>query len=260
MTSSHTCAQQRSLPPSRPGRGSASRTPSRWPGCTVIGADHPDCAPGEVIGDAGFLAQVTKDDLADTFQEILDARTLQTIRPSAHADTTGMPSPARPSGRIKPRLTGRGEFRTAVVETSALASLAVPRADNSVDTNDAPDPLQYLLTNCDVPVPPEVVAKLRELAQYQDIYGSAAGNVLAAREHYTVTDPDERTETPACRPAFGLDEGETDGIVFANTLDVDGFLTDEFGGTNFALITRFWRSHILSPHYGSSATALGTVT
>jgi len=41
---------------------------------------------------------------------------------------------------------------------------------------------------------------------------------------------------PDARPTFGLDDGETDGIVLSNALDVDGFLTDEFGGTNFPLI------------------------
>nr|WP_328821170.1 hypothetical protein [Natronorubrum halalkaliphilum] len=66
--------------------------------------------------------------------------------------------------------------------------------------------------------------------------GGPATNVLAAREYYTFTDPYDRSNTPSSRPTFGLDDGETDGIVLANTLDVDGFLTDEFGGTNFALI------------------------
>ena len=127
-------------------------------------------------------------------------------------------------------------LRTVVADTSALVSLAVPRADAAYNTVSCPDPLQYLLTSCDVFVPPEVVAELRELTQYQDIHGVAATNVLAAREHYAVEDPYERSDTPDSRPTFGLDDGETDGIVLANGLDVDGFLTDEFGGTNFALI------------------------
>ena len=131
-------------------------------------------------------------------------------------------------------MSGR-RLRTVVADTSALVSLAVPRADASVDT-DAPDPFQYLLTSCDVFVPPEVVAELRDITQYQDIHAAAATNVLAARSHYTVKDPYERENTPDSRPTFGLDDGETDGIVLANALDVDGFLTDEFGGTNFPLI------------------------
>ncbi|MEF8782065.1 MAG: hypothetical protein V5A54_03130 [Haloarculaceae archaeon] len=131
-------------------------------------------------------------------------------------------------------MSGR-QLRTVVADTSALVSLAVPRADAAVGT-DVQDPFQYLLTSCEVFVPPEVVAEIPAITQYQDIHAAAASNVLAARGHYTVEDPYERKETPDSRPTFGLDDGETDGIVLANTLDVDGFLTDEFGGTNFPLI------------------------
>ncbi|MEY7850142.1 hypothetical protein AB7C87_13190 [Natrarchaeobius sp. A-rgal3] len=128
------------------------------------------------------------------------------------------------------------QLRTVVADTSALVSLAVPRADTAYDTETSPDPLQYLLTSCVVSVPPEVVSELEDIAQYPDVHGSAATAVLAAREYYTVVDPYEGAETPDPRPTFGLDDGETDGIVLANALDVDGFLTDEFGGTNFALV------------------------
>ncbi|WP_135855071.1 hypothetical protein [Halorussus salinus] len=133
-------------------------------------------------------------------------------------------------------MSSRTQLRTVVADTSALVSLAVPRADTDYDTDANPDPLQYLLTSCDVFAPPEVVTELRDIAQYQDIHGAAASNVLAARDHYTVEDPYQRAETPDSRPTFGLDDGETDGIVLANALTVDGFLTDEFGGTNFALV------------------------
>ncbi|AUV84100.1 hypothetical protein C2R22_21135 (plasmid) [Salinigranum rubrum] len=126
-------------------------------------------------------------------------------------------------------------LRTVVVDTSALVSLAVPRADATVGP-DVPDPFKYLLTSCDVFVPSEVVTELRDITQYQDIHAAAANNVLAARNHYTVENPYEREETPDSRPTFGLDDGETDGIVLANALAVGGFLTDEFGGTNFPLI------------------------
>lgn len=128
------------------------------------------------------------------------------------------------------------QLRTVVADTSSLISLAVPRADNAYDTDTKPDPLQYLLTSCDVFIPPEVVAELQDLTQYQDIHGAAAANVLAARDFYIVKDPYERAGGSDSRPTFGLDDGETDGVVLANALDVDGFLTDEFGGTNFALI------------------------
>jgi len=85
-------------------------------------------------------------------------------------------------------------------------------------------------------VPSEVVTELHDITQYQDLHEAAASNVLAARSYYTIADPYEREDTPDSRLTFGLDDGETDGIVLANALDVDGFLTDEFGGTNFPLI------------------------
>jgi hypothetical protein len=130
----------------------------------------------------------------------------------------------------------RPRLRTVVADTSALVSLAVPRADADYDTDTAPDPLQYLLTSCDVSVPPEVITELHDIAQYQDIHRAAATNVLAARDHYAVIDPYDRTDTPEERPTFGLDDGETDAIILANALSADGVLTDEFGGTNFALV------------------------
>lgn len=43
-------------------------------GCTVIGADHPDSAANEVIGDAGFLVQPTVDDPADTLRAVIDGQ------------------------------------------------------------------------------------------------------------------------------------------------------------------------------------------
>jgi len=133
-------------------------------------------------------------------------------------------------------MSGRPRLRTVVADTSALVSLAVPGADGSYDTGTEPDPLQYLLTACEVSVPPSVVTELQEIAQYSDIHAAAANNVLAARSHYDVEDPYQREETPESRPTFGLDDGETDGIVLTNALEVDGFLTDEFGGNNFALV------------------------
>lgn len=138
-------------------------------------------------------------------------------------------------------------LRSVVVDTSALVSLGVPSADAGYDTDSSPDPLQYLLSSCEVTVPPEVISELQDIAQYDDIHGASANNVLAARDYYVVQDPYERVETPESRPAFGLDDGETDGIVLANALEVDGFLTDEFGGTNFALIHAVLRGPRIVP-------------
>jgi hypothetical protein len=133
-----------------------------------------------------------------------------------------------------------------VADTSALVSLGVPRADAEYGTEEDPDPLQYLLTSCDVLVPSKVVAELRDITQYQDIHGAAANNVLTASEFYTVKDPYEESDTGS-RPAFGLDDGETDGIVLANAVGADGFLTDEFGGTNFAVIHATLRGSLTVP-------------
>lgn len=128
------------------------------------------------------------------------------------------------------------ELGRVVADTSALVSLGVPSADAAYDTETDPDPLQFLLTSCTVFVPPEVVSELDSITQYQDVHGAAAANVLAARSHLTVEHPYRLADVPDSRPTFGLDDGETDGIVLANALDADGFLTDEFGGTNFPVI------------------------
>lgn len=127
-------------------------------------------------------------------------------------------------------------METAVADTSALVSLAVPSADETYDVDANPDPLQYLLTSCTVYVPEEVIAELEDIAQYSDLQAAAAANVLSASDFYTVEDPYAREGAPGERPTLGLDDGETDGIVLANALAVDAFLTGEFGSDNFALI------------------------
>jgi predicted nucleic acid-binding protein len=127
-------------------------------------------------------------------------------------------------------------METVVADTSALVSLAIPGADSTYDALSNPDPLQHVLTSCTVSVPDAVVAERREMAQYADIHATATSNVLAANRYYAVEDTYRRPDTPDSRPTFGLDDGETDGIVLANALDVDAFLTDEFGSGDFALI------------------------
>lgn len=127
-------------------------------------------------------------------------------------------------------------METVVADTSSLASLAVPGADATYDADSNPDPLQYLLTSCTVSVPTEVRSELREMARYADLHATAAGNVLAADDHYEVADPYRLPDAPDSRPTWGLDAGETDGVVLANALGADAFLTDEFGSTAFNLI------------------------
>lgn len=125
---------------------------------------------------------------------------------------------------------------TVVADTSALISLGVPAADATYDPVANPDPLQQLLRSCTVYVPTQVEAELRTTAQYTDIHGAAAGNVLAAATHYNIEEPLQRSDTPNTLPEYGLDTGETAGIVLANAHDVDMFLIDEFSGSNFGLV------------------------
>lgn len=127
-------------------------------------------------------------------------------------------------------------MQTLVADTSALVSLAIPQADSTFDTTTYPDPLQYLLTSCTVFIPPAVKQELTTMAQYSDLHATAAANVLAARNHYTVEDPLARGDTPNSLPKYGLDPGETAGIVLANSRGVDAFLTDEFTSANFTVI------------------------
>jgi hypothetical protein len=91
-----------------------------------------------------------------------------------------------------------------VADTSALVSLGVPRAASDYDTDSAPNLLQYLLTSCEVVVPPEVVTELTDIARYHEIHDAAAHNVLAAQDHYTITDPYQQEETPDSRPMIEI--------------------------------------------------------
>lgn len=139
-------------------------------------------------------------------------------------------------------------MQTVVADTSTLISLGVPVADETYETATNPDPLGYLLTSCTVVVPEQVETELQTTAQYSDIHAVAATNVLEAAEHYHIEDPLQRPNTPETLPAYGLDEGETAGIVLANDRDVDAFLTDEFTGTTFALI----HASLTGPHLVSA--------
>lgn len=88
-----------------------------------------------------------------------------------------MATQRRSTPRLIGPMSGHPQLRTVIADTSALVNLAVPRADAAVDT-DAPDPLQYLLTSCDVFVPLEVVTELRDVTQYQNSHTAAARNAL----------------------------------------------------------------------------------
>lgn len=127
-------------------------------------------------------------------------------------------------------------METVVADTSALVSLGIPSADSTYDSQTAPDPLRILLTGTSVIVPESVIDELEETAQYSDIHGAAAANVLSAEPHLSIENPFRDGSSRGNRPSLGLDDGETDGIVLANALGADGFLTDEFGSSAFAVI------------------------
>lgn len=115
-------------------------------------------------------------------------------------------------------------METVVADTCALVSLAIPRTH----AESIPNPLQYLLTSTRVSVPTQVRDELREMSGYEDLHAAAATNVLAASEHYRVVDPLAGDGSPDDLPTYGLDTGETAGIVLANAHAVDALLTDEF--------------------------------
>ncbi len=127
-------------------------------------------------------------------------------------------------------------LKTVVADTSALVSLAVPGADEGYDDETHPDPLVYLLSSCSVHVPETVVAELENTAEYDDIHGAAAHNVLSARNHYAVENPYGRSDAPDARPTLGLNDSETDCVVLANVLGADALIADEFADDSFALL------------------------
>jgi len=94
----------------------------------------------------------------------------------------------------------------------------------------------YLLSSCSVHVPKTVVSELENTAEYDDIHGAAAHNVLSARNHYVVENPYESDDAPDKKQTLGLDDGETDCVVLANVLGADALLADEFGDDSFALL------------------------
>ncbi|RMB23586.1 oligosaccharyl transferase STT3 subunit [Haloplanus aerogenes] len=103
---------------------------------------------------------------------------------------------------VEIRRPGPERLAPVVADTSALVSLAVPRADAAVNT-DVPALFQYLLTSCDVFLPPEVVAELRDITQYQDIHAAVASNVLepAATTRSTIPASATTPQTPGRRSA-----------------------------------------------------------
>jgi len=148
-------------------------------------------------------------------------------------------------------------LRTVVADTSALVSLAVPRADAAIGT-DVPDPFQYLLTSCDVVVPPEVVAELRDITQYQDIHAAAASNVprpvatTRSKIHMRATTPrtrDRRSASMTAKLMASSSRTRSTSTAFSPTSLVERTSRSS---------TPCYRARGSSRHRGSSATTPGT--
>ena len=121
------------------------------------------------------------------------------------------------------------------------------------------DLFQYLLTFCDAVVPPEVVAEIHDITQYQDIHAAVANNVLAARDYYTVDDPYEHDETPDSRPTFGSTTAEPT-VSFSRTRSTStGFSPTSSAGRTSHSSTPCYRARGSSRCRGSSSTTPETI-
>lgn len=121
-----------------------------------------------------------------------------------------------------------------VVDTNVLLNLARPVVDGRERAPSGADPLRVVLTACDVHVPDAVVGELAAASGDDDLLAATAEAALAASHHLTTHDVDAELDDAL---EYGLDVGESHGIWLANDLDAEMFVTDEFGSTNFALVS-----------------------
>lgn len=130
-----------------------------------------------------------------------------------------------------------------VADTCSLVSLAIPLSHQNYDHQANPDPLYLFLSTHTVTVPTQVVTELKQIAQYNDLDGAAASNILNLSGYYT-QNPLNLHSTPNSLPSWGqLDDGETASILLANADRYDFMISDEF--TNRGEIT----SRLSSPQW-----------
>ena len=153
-------------------------------------------------------------------------------------------------------MSGR-RLRTVVADTSALVSLAVPRADAAVDI-DTPDPFQYLLTSCEVFVPLEVVAELHDITQYQEIHAAAANNVLTATTRSRIPTNATKHLIPGRRSVLMLAKPTALSSQICS-MSTD-FSQTSLAGQTFHSSMPCYRGHGSSQHLASSSTTLETGT
>lgn len=123
----------------------------------------------------------------------------------------------------------------AVVDTNVLLNLATPVVDTRTVAPTGGDPLETVLTAYDVHVPESVVGEVADATVGNDLLSIAADAVLRVSGHLTTHAVDSKQSQVV---TIGLDEGESDGIVLANQMVAEMFVTDEFSSTNYLLIAQ----------------------
>lgn len=140
------------------------------------------------------------------------------------------------------------EYPITVLDTNVLLNLATPVVDGREQAPSGDDPLRAVLTICDIHVPSEILSELVEVSAGDDVLAAAADAVLQASHHFTTHDVTAEIDSEL---EYGLDTGESHGIWLANDIEADMFVTDEFGSSNFPLVTlELYDTNILftTPH------------
>jgi hypothetical protein len=127
-----------------------------------------------------------------------------------------------------------GDGPTIVVDTNVLLNLATPVVDDHSRAPSGGDPLKAVLSSYDVHVSASVVGEVTEAAGGDDLLAAAATAVLRSTSYLTTHDV--ATESEATLD-YGLDEGESHAIWLANELGAAMLVTDEFGTTNYLLVS-----------------------
>lgn len=120
-----------------------------------------------------------------------------------------------------------------VVDANALLNLTTPVVDSRSKAPTGEDPLKALLVSYDIHVPNSVLGEVADATGSDDHLSEAADLVLKAADNLTTHGIEDEAEEP---PDYGLDKGESESIWLTNNNDVDFFVTDEFGSTNYLLI------------------------
>lgn len=160
-----------------------------------------------------------------------------------------------------------GDGSTVVIDTNVLLNLATPVVDDRARSPSGGDPLKAVLASYDVHVPASVVGEVTEASGGDDLLAAAATAVLRSASHLTTHDAATERDSSL---DYGLDEGESDAIWLANQLGAAMFVTDEFGTTNYLLVSlalqdrntlfttphvlcKLGESGVLDPRYVASA-------